>query len=223
MTRAQIRARVRYILKRYAQITFDDTEINDYINEGYTDFCVRTHCLRKHGTIAPTADTGIQLVPTDTLRIFRAEWENTLLEIMTTRDMDLTYGDGWRTTTGTDYEIIVQDNETLTTVRFYPILDTTNIGSSTIALDYSYLPTEMTTDSSTTGTPAILERYHRSLADFAVSRCLDAPGAQSEMNPPLGDRFYDRYMEAVNRARLESFHGNNVAITKSRVLSRKFI
>lgn len=218
-TFATLATRTRKILHSYTQIDWEDTMIYEYLNEGYIDFCVRSECLRKETSVTLTADTAIQTLPTDAIKIYRAEWDDVKVAMSDIHTMDMTYGDGWRTTTGEIVENILQDNEDAGKFRIYPILDTTAIGSTKLKLIHSYIPAEIVSPWTTALSIPVI--YQVNLADYAIYRCLYEQ-VQSDRNIPLADRHYDLYMSAVTRCRSESFKSKLVNV-ESRVKHRRFV
>lgn len=219
MTFAALQTRVRTILHSYPQSNWLDTEIYEYLNDGYIDFAVRTEYFKKETDVTLTASTAIQTLPTDAIIIYRAEWDSSLVSITDVHFMDDTYGSGWRTTTGEIVEYILQDKEDVGKFRIYPILDSTAIGTTKLKLIHSYIPSEIV--SPWTSSPSIPTQYHEALADYAIYRCLYAQ-VQSDRNIPLADRHYDMYMDTVTRCRNVTITGRLFKVNQ-RVRSRKFI
>jgi hypothetical protein len=218
-TLATLATRTRRILHSYTQINWEDTTIYEYLNEGYVNFGVRSECLRKETSVTLTADTSIQTLPTDTITIYRAEWDSLKVAMTDTHTMDMTYGDGWRTTTGEIVENILQDNEDAGKFRIYPILDTEAIGTTKLKLIHSYIPAEIVSPWTTALSIPII--YQVNLSDYAIYRCLYEQ-VQSDRNIPLADRHYDLYMDAVMRCRKESFESKLFDV-EGRVKHRRFV
>ena len=201
MTFAASITRIRKILNSYSAVNWTDAEILEYLNDGYTDFAVRTEYFRKETDVTLTASSATQSLPTDAINIFRGEWDGEEVYQYTTDQMDEAYGSGWRTATannsGDDVQAIMQDMEDNGKFRIYPILGSTAIGSTKLKLTHSYLPAEITSTASSASIPAI---YHEALCDYAISKCLET-NVQSDQRIQLADRYYNRYMDAVTRCR----------------------
>lgn len=131
-----LKTRVKRQLRDYSSRTWEDDEIGDIINEGYNEFNMLTHCLKKHGQITISIDHSLYVIPSDNLIIVRTEWNGVPLNIRTTDEMDRVYETEWRETESTTLTSVIQDAEGYNKVRVYPILnDTDDIGHVMLGTD----------------------------------------------------------------------------------------
>jgi len=130
MTYDDVLNRVRRRVRDFKHFTWAEDEVRDYINDGYREFAMLTHCLKKHGQIIISTDTSLYDVPSDNLMIYRAEWDGKVCPIRTTEEMDKIYGGhDWRNTEGENIMYVIQDGEGYPQIRIYPIItDSDDIG-----------------------------------------------------------------------------------------------
>lgn len=202
-TFTQLQSDVTRRLRAYGNLTWTTDDIQQELNNGYTEFCRLTHIAQKQSEVTIAINTAQYAFPSPTgvssvLRIWRAEWDERVLTPTSTRKMDRYYGGTWRTATGSTLQYIMTDSEDRTKIRIYPIIDDSdNIGSLTLKVDYSYIPSDM---SATTDTPAIPAIYHNALVDYAVSQLQEMP-VQSKQNPFMGDRAIMSFWRHVGSAK----------------------
>lgn len=130
MTYDDILARTERKLRDFVNFTWYENEIRDYINDGYREFAMLTHCLRKHGQIIVSTNTSLYDVPSDNQIIYRTEWNGRICPIRTTEEMDKIYGGhDWRNTEGDNVLYVIQDGEGYPQIRTYPVItDSDKIG-----------------------------------------------------------------------------------------------
>lgn len=130
MTLGQLIARTRDIGRDYGGIQWTSTAITSYINQGYQEFVRETHCLRTNDKITITPNIDIYSLPSDVLQLYRIEWNKRIVKAITEWQMDRTFGAGWRVSTGTNIQYVMQDNQGEGTIRIYPRLNNSeNIGT----------------------------------------------------------------------------------------------
>lgn len=206
-TYAQLQANVTRRLRAGGYATWDTTEIQAEINAGYQEFCRQTCILRDTTTVTIVEDDALYAMPTVTgvseiIKIWRAVWDDRELDVMTTVDMGRMFGGGWRDDTGTTLNYIMTDDEDPTQIRVYPMIESSDyIDTLTLSIDFSYIPTAMTT-----GSPAIPARFHPALEWWAVSQLQEIP-VQSKQNPGMGDRAMAHWLRYVGSARIELAEG----------------
>lgn len=219
MTFSEMQSRLDSRIKGHGNLTWSLTDKKRYLNDGYTEFARLTHYLRKQSTVTITADDALYAFPTVTgvasaLKVFRADWDGTVLTPRSTRWMDTYIGTDWRDAEGATLSYILTDTEDVAQIRVYPMIDTAaNVGSKVLTIEYSYIPSDMTSDSDTC---ALGETYSVAPVEYAVWMCLE-DAVQSKQNPGMGDRAYMRFKSLVGSARAEVnaglFHHHNRHIT----------
>jgi hypothetical protein len=209
MTFTQLQDNVTRRLRAYGNLVWTADEIKEEINNGYSEFCRLTHIAQKQTEVTVAINTSQYALPSPTgvsvvLRIWRAEWDERVLGIMSTRTMDRSLGGTWRTATGSTLEYVMTDSEDRTKIRIYPIIDDSdNIGTLKLKVDYSYIPSDL---SATTDTPAIPANYHLALVDYAVAQLQELP-VQSKQNPGMGDRAMMSFWRYVGSAKYDTSVG----------------
>jgi hypothetical protein len=206
-TYAELIANAERRLRAYGGLTWDSTEIGAEINAGYQEFCRITHILRDTATVTVAANDALYAMPTVTgvakiLRIWRAEWDGRVLEVVKTYDMDRASGGSWRTATGSTLMYVMTDAEDPAQIRVHPMIESASyIGSLVLNIDYSYLPSAMTS-----GSPAIPEQYHPALEWWAVAQLQELP-VKANQRPAMGDRASMHWNRYVGSAKAEVMEG----------------
>lgn len=209
MTFSEMQTRVEDRLRAYGNLTWGDTEIKRYINDGYVEFARLTHICRKQSNVTITADTALFAFPTVTgvgsyLKVWRAEWDDKVLVVRDTSWMDAYMSSGWRDTKGTTLSYIMTDGEDRAKIRVYPMIDDSDdIGSKVLTIEYSYIPSSMSLDSDACLLPA---EYSTAPVEWACS-FLQEDSVQSQQNPGMGDRAEQRFFRMVRAAKRDVHDG----------------
>jgi len=196
MTMAEIITSAKRRLRGFGNITWGETELLEFANEGYQRFAIYSKCLRKSGTVAIVADTATFSLPTDLLELKRATWDDVALKVRTTEFMDSMVGGNWREAEGTTILCLIQDSEGQNSIRIYPILNDEDYNDN-LAVEYVYLPTAIST---TSESPSIPMQYHLALIEYILYMCQDVE-VQSQKNPVSSNIHYQRFMMDVRRAK----------------------
>ena len=260
MTLAEIVTRVSHIGRDYANRSWDATAVLAYINQGYIEFVRYSHCLRKEDKITITPNIATFSLPTDLLQANRYEFNESLVGVETEMRLDKCLGAGWRMTTGSNIQYVMQDNQGEDTIRIYPrIASSTNLGTLVtvvgsdgndyycikshtattddkpitganyplywkatggtgvgavwaadteyteyyyLYVDYSYLPTELSTG---TDEPAIASRYHHALAEYAVYM-MQSQEVQSKKKPVTAQHHLNVFWNNAAQAKSRTFN-----------------
>jgi len=130
MTLTQIITRVQNICRNYGYRIWDATAVTEYINQGYTEFVKYSHCLRTDGKITITPNIATFTLPTGLLQANRYEFNGSIVPITTETMLDRHFGAGWRMSTGTSIQHVMQDKQGEGTIRIYPrISSSTYLGT----------------------------------------------------------------------------------------------
>ena len=196
MTMAEIITSAKRRVRGYGNITWGESELLEYANDGYQRFAIYAKCLRKSGTVAIVADTATFSLPSDLLELKRATWDDVVLPVRTTEFMDSMVGGNWREAEGTAIQCLIQDSEGQNSIRIYPIINDSDYNGN-LAVEYIYLPAAIST---TSESPAIPAQYHLALVEYIIYMCQDVE-VQSLKNPVSSNIHYQRFMMDVRRAR----------------------
>jgi len=123
MTVQTIIERIKLQINDPANFTWSPSMLTSLVNEGYREFIMNSHCLRKHDRIDLAVNTKTFSMPSDVLMIYRAEFDGIEIPIFTTPSADSQLPSGWRNLTGLDVMAIVADHEGYGTIRIYPTLE----------------------------------------------------------------------------------------------------
>ena len=211
-TYAELQANVTEELRAYGNLTWGSTRIAAMINAGYQEFCRMTHILRATATVTVAADDALYAMPTVTgvseiIQIWRAVWDDRVLPVATTQEMDRMFDGAWRDDTSTTLSYVMTDAEDPTQIRVYPMIEDSDYlvngdgDALTLSIDYSYVPSVMTT-----GSPAIPVRYHPALEAYACMRLLRQP-VQSKQDVPMGQVYMQDWMRYLGSAKIETMQG----------------
>ena len=205
LTFLQMQTRLNDRISGYGNLTFPDARKKYYLNDGYVEFARISHILWKQSTITIAVDDALYAFPTATggasvNKIWRATWDGKVLPVKSTAWMDKYIGTGWRDTKTADIQYVLTDSEDRSQIRIYPMIDLIgDITGKTFYVEYSYLPSDMSSDSDTCALPA---PYDHAPIEYAVSMCLE-DAVQSKQNPMMGDRALQNFWRYVGAARTE--------------------
>lgn len=160
MTRAQIRAMIRYYLREKTEQYHEDTIVSSLITEGELDVAMKTRCLRTSVLDSTVAAQVAYAWPVDALFISRLQWKNSSGNFKTIAPLDSTCR-GLSVVNET--EPVWWPDAPGRTFWIVPIPTTS--GSSNLRVHYIKRPVVMTID---TETPAVPVHLHMLIAKWAA-------------------------------------------------------
>ncbi len=166
---------------------------DQWINEGYVDFCERTGCLQSSGYLATTAGSREVALPSGTLRIVGVKYKGVPLLETTPQRLDQEEGANWEAATGTPTRWFAEGLEHFC---LYPI----PAESGTTDLFQRHVETPTTELSADTDEPRIPLGYRQALVYFA---CLAAAEYDSDVDASgkRAAQFGAAYERMVRRCR----------------------
>lgn len=180
MTRLILRNTVRKKLNETTQVFWEDTLLNQWIEDAQLDVVWKAKCKRQRSTATSVADTvryTLSTLVSDCLRIFSVRVYNSDTETwdrLTQKSpefLDVTYPH-WNTAdTGTPlyYVYSVELDEFI----LYPAADSDHVGTDYIEIYNSIKPTAIASDASSPDVPTTL---HPAIIDYVVAEALDSRG-----------------------------------------------
>ncbi len=148
-TVANYYTRIERKIHDYQDIEVTNPQKLALLNEGYSNFIMQTHCTRKRGRVAILEKVATYTLPTDTIQILRAEYnDGNEIKVRQTDFMDEYKGYDWRREDCDDGHVsyLIQDNEVYTDFRIYPIQKTFGFTISTdddlLKMDYNNTGTD---------------------------------------------------------------------------------
>lgn len=104
MTLAQYLSRAKRKTRDWGELFWDDSDMADAINEGYTDFVRRTHILKKTGIVNLSVLTHTFSLPSDCMLPYRFQFQKSVVDFTTDDMLDVLRGYDWReVTTDSNY------------------------------------------------------------------------------------------------------------------------
>lgn len=172
---SDLRDRLDEVSGRETSGVWSNIALRRCINAGIREVARRAECMEKTGTISVTAGTQTGALPTDLVRVRKAEWytsstgQRIPLEYRQRENLDRIWG--WS-------QVTQQGNPEFWTVDGYPggsvhniVLFPTPSSTGTVKVFYYYLPTNLATDGSADATSISLPYGWEDVAlDYAEYR-----------------------------------------------------
>lgn len=195
-TLAQTRAAVRAKAGDTAAVVWtDNTELDDYINEGQQELAVRANLLWRRSTpsgMKDVAATATYALPTDTFQVERCTWRSlSLLALVPTDLMDS--NPSWETEQGEVWGYVIE-GDGASVLRKVKVPAVTEAVAGNFVLEDYYLPATLTLDADTLALP---DWMWRAVQHWALYRMFDREGKGH--NPDAAAHYRGRFEQVVVR------------------------
>jgi len=196
MTLAELRAFIRRQAREVFASEVSDAQLDMLLNEGYQDFAARSGALKRDITVTVNANSNIVNLPSYVMNFLGITQGTSKLLEATPQDLEVIYGVGWRTQTGTPKYYVRLGP---TTVQPVPI-PTTN---QTWVVEAVVVPSSATgapvpllvTD---TDSPQLPEHAHIALAYYAIFQ-MSIINPQNQMLAARAQVYWGQYLELVEQ------------------------
>jgi len=199
MTLAELRAFIRRQAREVFASEVSDAQLDMLLNEGYQDFAARSGALKRDITVTVNANSQIVNLPSYVVNFLGITQGTSKLLEATPQDLEVIYGIGWRSQTGTP-KYYVRLSPTAVQPVPVPITNQTWIVEAVvIPSNASSAPVPLL--SNDTDSPQLPEHAHIALAYYAIFQ-MSMMNPQNQLLAARAQTYWAQYLELVEQVRL---------------------